>query len=197
MRLKADLFYCMFNLSWILAVQLYWHSITDAAITVLINGLVSLQGVCLNRLSVRCPMLAGVMCSALEYCRLPPVLVAQQTARSICKHVEPKFAGLRCRTNKPYRSKGTDGSVYTCLQASQPFESSIFVSVLESCLPLHIFFFLFVFLKCTLEYVMLWLHFLFSPSHITQEPHCTYPRVQSECFQLWLALKEDEILLVL
>lgn len=174
-------------------------SIIDAAITVLINGLVSLQGVCLNRLSVRYPTLAGVMCTALEYCRLPPVLVAQQTARSICKHVEPKFAGLRCRTNKPYRSKGTDGSVYTCLQASQPFESSIFVSVLESCLPLHmIFFFLFVFLKCTLEYIMLWLHFfLFSPSHITQEPHCTYPRVQSECFQLWLALKEDEILLVL
>lgn len=90
------------------------------------------------------------MGSALEYCKRPPVLVAQQTACSICKHVEPKFAGLWCRTNKLHCSKGSGDSVDICLQASRPFESSIFVSVLESCLPLHTF--IFVFLKCTLEY---------------------------------------------
>lgn len=93
------------------------------------------------------------MGSALEYCKRPPVLVAQQTACSICKHVEPKFAGLRCRTNKLHCSKGSGDSVDICLQASRPFESSIFVSVLESCLPLYTF--LFVFLKCTLEYIIM------------------------------------------
>lgn len=132
------------------------------------------------------------MGSALEYCKRPPVLVVQQTACSICKHVEPKFAGLRCRTNKLHCSRGSGGSVDTCLQASQPFESSIFVSVLESCLPLHTS--LFVFLKCILEYIVMASLFFFFCLHILQELHRTYSQVQSECVQLWLALKEDEIL---
>lgn len=91
------------------------------------------------------------------------------------------------RTN--YCSKGTDGFVDTCLQASRPIESSIFVSVLESCLPLHIF--CFFFLKCTLEYTVMASLFIFFAFTLTRT--APYLPANPVSFQLWLASKEDEI----
>lgn len=86
------------------------------------------------------------------------------------------------RTN--YCSKGTDGFVDTCLQASRPIESSIFVSVLESCLPLHIFCFFSWNVHLS---ILLWLHCSFFCLHTYENR--TVPTRKSSQFPVVVSIK--------
>lgn len=133
------------------------------SITVLINGLVSLQGVWLNRLSVRCPTLAGVMCTVLECCKLPPSFGC---ATDGTFDMQARWTKVCSAAVSHEQTIPLQGNRWLCLYL---LASITTLWELYFCLSIRIlspfthdiFFFLFVFLKCTLEYIMLWLHFFF------------------------------------